>query len=411
VKRRKNDMMNGLTELELRWLESYGSKNTRRNYKRGWTRFKNFLGKKTEQILAERKADLSSEDAFLRKRYEREVVAFFNNQKEKGGSLNTAILMATAPRAFFGFFELPLRLKRGSIPQFVMAIGEHRLTLENLKAMFTVGDLRSRVIISMAKDMGIRISDFKKILKEEVRVLLSQTAPVEFRVLTRKETIIARTHLSEETLELLKVYIPTLSQENEYLFPSEKSCLNEDTINKIIQNLAEQAKIPLTGRLSFKCFRKLFLSLCSNLGISDWHSRIMCGKKVDRSILTYLNSIDLKADAKKIHSTLSITNHKKRLGNLEQIIERIGIAFAKKLTKDTIEQMKDEGLSGFQTLTREELDPMTDWKDIIQNYITFDEIIPPLPNRPLKKEKIREDPDFREREKERGRKKIQSQEV
>lgn len=318
MKRRKNDMMNGLTKLERNWFESLGSKNTRKNYKRGWTRFKDFLGKRTEQILAERKADLNSEDAFLRKRYEREVVAFFNDQKEKNGSLNTAILMATAPRAFFSFYELPLRLKRGSIPQFVMATGEHRLTLENLKAMFAVGDLRSRLIISMAKDMGIRVSDFKKIKREELRVLLNQTAPVEFKVLTRKETVIARTHISEETLELLKVYLPTLPEENGFLFPSEKSCLNEDTINKIIQDLAEKAKIPLTGRLSFKCFRKLFLSICSNLGISDWHSRIMCGKKVDRSILTYLNSIDLKADAKKIHSTLSITNHRKRLGNLEE---------------------------------------------------------------------------------------------
>lgn len=329
MKRRKNDMMNGLTKLERNWLESLGSKNTRKNYKKGWTRFKEFLGKTTEQILAERKADLRSEDVFLKKRYEREVVAFFNDQKEKRGSLNTAILIATAPRAFFSFYELPLRLKRGSIPQFVMATGEHRLTLENLKAMFSVGDLRSRVIISMAKDMGVRVGDFKKIKKEEIRVLLNQTAPVEFKILTRKATVVARTHLSEETLELLRVYLPTLPKDNPYLFPSVNSCLNEDTINKILQALAKKAKIPLTGRLSFKCFRKLFLSVSSNLGISDWHSRIMCGKKVDPSILTYLDSIDLRADAQKIHSTLSITNHKKRLGNLEEFTMLLSRALIK----------------------------------------------------------------------------------
>jgi len=45
TKRRKNDMMNGLAEEEVQWLQSLGSRNTRRNYKRGWNEFKKFVGK------------------------------------------------------------------------------------------------------------------------------------------------------------------------------------------------------------------------------------------------------------------------------------------------------------------------------------------------------------------------------
>lgn len=66
----------------------------------------------------------------------------------------------------------------------------------------------------------------------------------------------------------------------------------------------------------------------------------------------------------------------------------MGIAMAKKLTKDAIEQLREEGLLGLQT---QELDPMKDWKEIIQNYIVFDEIIPPTPNRPRKKRKETEE--------------------
>lgn len=54
-RRRRNDFMNGLTELEIRWLQSMGSRNTRRNYKMGWNKFKEYLEKTAEEILAERK--------------------------------------------------------------------------------------------------------------------------------------------------------------------------------------------------------------------------------------------------------------------------------------------------------------------------------------------------------------------
>jgi hypothetical protein len=65
--------------------------------------------------------------------------------------------MTTAPRSFFGFYEVPLKLKRGKIPQFTLSTSEHRLSLEDLKAMFAVAYLRGRIIISMEKNMTIRI--------------------------------------------------------------------------------------------------------------------------------------------------------------------------------------------------------------------------------------------------------------
>lgn len=242
--------------------------------------------------------------------------------------------MTTAPRSFFSFYEVPLKIRKGKIPQYTISTSEHRLSLEDLKRMYAVGDLRGRVIVSMAKDMAQRVGDFKKIKKEQIRPLLDQEPPVELKILTKKETVIARTHLSQETIELLKVYLPTLSENNDYLFPSVNSCLNEDTINKIIQDLAEEAKISLTGRLSFKCFRKLFLSTCSNLGTSEWNAKVMCGKKVDPSIMSYLDTIDLRTDAKKIQNILSITNHTKRLGNVEETLDLVMKTLRKMIEKE-----------------------------------------------------------------------------
>jgi len=56
--------------------------------------------------------------------------------------------------------------------------------------MFQVADLRERVILSMATDLGLRISDFIK-LKKDALPSLDQELPVMFDVMTRKEEVVA----------------------------------------------------------------------------------------------------------------------------------------------------------------------------------------------------------------------------
>jgi len=104
----------------------------------------------------------------------------------------------------------------------------------------------------------------------------------------------------------------------------------------------------------------------------------------------YAKRAKVRKTAEKLAKHMRMEPEKESKGerNLEEIVGRVGIAMAKKLTKDAIEQLREEGLLGLQT---QELDPMKDWKEIIQNYIVFDEIIPPTPNRPRKKRKETEE--------------------
>jgi len=74
----------------------------------------------------------------------------------------------------------------------------------------------------MTTDLGLRVSDFLEIKKQDLPDL-SLEAPISFDVMTEKEDVIARGFLSQENVDLLKKYIETLPKDNPYLFPLAKT--------------------------------------------------------------------------------------------------------------------------------------------------------------------------------------------
>lgn len=63
--------------------------------------------------------------------------------------------------------------------------------------------------------------------------------------MTKKEKILAKGFLSDETCQLLKVYLPTIiNNENPYLFSSGgKKAISDDTVNATLKVLAKKAGI------------------------------------------------------------------------------------------------------------------------------------------------------------------------
>ena len=110
--------------------------------------------------------------------------------------------------------------------------------------MYKVADsLRDKVILLMAKDLGLMLQDFISIRKDEIPDL-SMEPPVPFHKQTQKEKILARGFLSEETVNILKAYMPTLRKDNPYLFQNHKGGhITDDTVNNIIRDLAARAGI------------------------------------------------------------------------------------------------------------------------------------------------------------------------
>jgi len=211
------------------------------------------------------------------------------------------------------------------------------LRIEHVRKMFDVSDLRERVILSMATDLGLRISDFIKIKKKDLP-LLEQESPIMFDVMTGKEEVIAHGFLSSETVDLLKVYLPTLQKkENPYLFPSNgKRPISDEWLNQLLRKLAAKAQIELNGKsLTFHCFRKMFLSASIDSGIGLTAGKKLCGKAIAQSDDTYLTTVKLREKFIQLKKFLTI---KQPMKLEEEQLEKLGSLVAK-LTEE-LEQQK-----------------------------------------------------------------------
>jgi hypothetical protein len=204
------------------------------------------------------------------------------------------------------------------------------LRIEHIQKMFEVADLRERVILSLATDVGLRISDFITIKKTDPPPL-DQEPPIMFDVMTGKEHVVAHGFLSAETVELLKVYLPTLQKkENPFLFPSNGNRpISDEWLNRLLQNLAENAQLELSGkRFTFHCFRKMFLSAAIDAGIGLTAGKKLCGKAIPQSDDTYLTTVKLRDKFVQLKRLLTIVPQVKsermeHIGQLEDAIEQL----------------------------------------------------------------------------------------
>jgi integrase len=317
---------------EKEFYDSIPNLNTKREYRNGLQRFAAWFKHSPDEILTMRKADLKNEDSFQRKQFERELEKFHAYLKEQGSATNTAKTLCGGVRQFFNYYEVGMKLRRGSPIKSILTEKTYPLTIEDIRRMYAVGNLRERVILALAKDLGIRIGDFVQIKKADLPDL-NQEPPIGWDIMTGKEEVLSKSHLSGETVELLKTYLPTIADKrnvrdvpNPYLFPTNgEHGIDEDTVGQTLKALAKKAGIvvPPNKQLTFHTFRKLFISTGKNVGVSDDVIKALCGKSVKSDIRTYMTGIQWReafmkiADALKIQA-LSNRNH----ATLEDLKER-----------------------------------------------------------------------------------------
>jgi len=300
----------------LDYIKDSKSKGTFKEYKSGLAKFVEWYGKSLDEILAERKQDLASEDATQRKRFVREIEKFHKwlltpQQDRDKYSINSARTSTLGILQFFRFFEMPITIEKGSsVSQTVETTSDFVPTVDQYRAMFNCADLRGRTVLSMALDLAWRISDFLEIKKSDI-LDLNQETPISFERVTEKEKVIAKSFLSAETVELLKTYVPTLKAENTFLFQSSTAHhLDPETVGDILKGLAKKANIviPQGKRLRFHAFRKRFLSTCADLKIDVNTAKLLVGKDIESSMLAYLSEVNHKKAFLEIKTVLNLTN-------------------------------------------------------------------------------------------------------
>ena len=324
----------------LNYILEAKSKSTYKQYKSGITLFSKWFKKTPNEILELRRQDWISGELFQKKHFMREIEKFhkwllqpIHTIKEKPNqayTINSARTLCLGLMQLFRFYEMPVTVPSGSdVSKTVVSTKDFVPNTDQYRSMYKVAkDLRSKLIVSMGKDLGWRIGDFVKVRKEQMPDL-EQDAPISFELITEKEDVIAKSFLSAETVELLKQYLPTTPNDNPYLFASNsKKHIDPDTINRTLRRLAEKGnvKIPRNKRLRFHAFRKRFLSTCANLSIDVNIAKILVGEDVETSMLAYLSEIEHRKAFLKVQDVLKLTEipmrkTKKPTSELEKEIE------------------------------------------------------------------------------------------
>jgi len=312
------------------WLETIPSKHTRKNYINGIKRFEAWYGHSVTTLI-------KSPDAT------KTIEKFYVALKQKHPQ-NTCRNVTNSAIQFLKYFDTPLKLRRAlGIYRTEKAIDDHKLTIDELRRMASVADLKEQVILEVLL-LGLRIGDAIT-LKVSDLDKLEQDAPIDLQLRATKEGTVYETFISQEFKELLKLYLPTV--EGLWLFKGirKDSHAKDETLNIALRNLAKRAGVKLHGRLHWHCGRKLVMTTGAQLGINSWIIKKLVGKSVEMSDDTYLYT-DLKEGFLKIHGVLKLKPMvaNGRIGSVERFTQKICDAIAEHF-KPTVKQLVIEEMT------------------------------------------------------------------
>jgi integrase len=305
------------------WLEGIPSPQTRKSYKNGLKKFEEYYGKGIETLIGSDEAGKT-------------VEKFYVWLKDKGHPQNTCRNLTNAPIQFLKYFGTPVKYRKNlGIYKTTLTSRDHLLTVDEVRQMWQIASLAEKIMIKTWM-LGLRIGDASKIQWQQFNFKTSEE-PKEVLINTRKESIIAHVFVDAEFQKLLEKYIPTLDQKNKYLIQSEKGGnLKEKQLLRRLQSLQKKAGIQSNRQVfGWHIGRKLFLRTCAELGITSWNAQMMCGKAVDKSIATYINGVQLKNDAMKVHNVLKMEVSNGNNGKVTRLEETVNALERENMTFKT----------------------------------------------------------------------------
>ena len=345
--------------MSQEFLDSIPNKQTKKQYKWGLENFSKWFGKSPDEILEMRRDDLTpkpNENPIdfrkRRKRFERELEKFHSFALESGRSINSAKTLTSGLKQLFRYNEMPLVIRyKSPVNNVEVSNRSFHLDIEHVRKMFEFANMPQKVYLSLATDLGLRISDFVN-LKINSLPDLNKEPPLPLELRTLKKRIIARGFISAESVDLLKKYLPTL-ENRKFVFPSNGGHISTDAVNRWLKELSKKARIDTNGKtLSHHCFRKMFLSASIDSGIGLTAGKMMCGKSVPPSDNTYLVQVKLRQHFTQLKKMIRIhpiqvNNNHEKMEALEKAMdslqkENLDFRIRQEELQTTVQELQEE---------------------------------------------------------------------
>jgi len=260
---------------------------TRNSYREHFQRFCQAIGKTPDELVAQRRDDLKSDDVYKRHRIEMLLKKHIADlrEREKGGSISTQKLRYAAVRSFFDAHYMRLELRRTDAPS-GEGIGKDPADKEQIKRMIDVASLKFSCLISFLKDSGWRLSDVLGLKHGDINDMGDGFWNI--KKVTKKERVASNTFVGPETTELMGLYLHKREESGESitpeapLFPSDKGGFYQ-TLPSVSLRISHIAKMAQAKNISAHSLRKFFQNTLENPSLhihKTWIKQFM-GKKLN----------------------------------------------------------------------------------------------------------------------------------
>lgn len=314
--------------IEQEWFSQILGDSTKQGYSRGLSYFKEFMKvDSTEDLIRLRKEE---------RNFETRIIQFYQwLQEKKEVTSNSARAYCIGLQSLFSYVGFPLKLKH-KLPKTHMKIESWKPSLEDIQKVYRLNDISIKAWLSLSRDIPARISDLLKITDEQIQ-------SGEFMLLSKKENIIGKCYVSEDTKNLFKQL-----ESAKIVLP-----ITQAGLDKMISSACKVAGLP--KRINQHLLRKFWISTAINLGIPEMVYKILSFKSVPQEILTYyLDREDLRDSWKRIIDVLPLEyKGNGRVSNLEESIDLVLKALKKIIIEhgynfETTEELTDkEFIEGF----------------------------------------------------------------
>jgi len=271
-------------------------------YPRYFREFCDFVGMAPDDIAKQRREDLRSEDASVRKRFEGLMIRFDVRLREKGLKGGSRRFIWSCVKSFFAENDLDLKFKARTVP--VGGSEDVRAaTKDDIRTLLNIANVRERAIIMFAKDSGLSEIDIADLNVGDVD--LEKSEYVQIRARRRKTGVKILTFIGPEAIKYLTAYQDYRKAGTQKIFPEkvgpESPLFRQDrpTVERIHPNNISTRLNALNKSAGLKgvtphSFRRYFQTRLEAAGVhKNWVKRLM-GHKMSggEDNLTYSRPIE-----------------------------------------------------------------------------------------------------------------------
>jgi len=131
-------------------------------------------------------------------------------------SPNTATTAAMAVRGFFAFHYVPLqyrRQERRTLAETKRKTEDYLFTLEDLKRMADVANLKEKYVVVAGKSFGLRASDFLRLTRGDLEPYIDRKVPISIgKINTIKENVPAYPFIDTDAQPVIKTMIQRMNR-------------------------------------------------------------------------------------------------------------------------------------------------------------------------------------------------------